>query len=151
MSLINIRLMEEKDLKRVVYIEKDSFPEAWTRKHYLYELNDNPFSVLYVIENKEEIIGYIAFMITFHIAQLSKLAIYKNYRNLNYASLLMEKMNEHLLEVHDEVVETISLEVRAGNYQAIKFYEKHGYEIVLRKERYYKDGEDAYYMLRRLI
>lgn len=151
MNLVNIRLMKEEDLKEVLLIEKESFSDAWTRKHYLYELNDNPFSVLYVIENKEEIIGYIAFMITFHVGQLSKIAINKKYRNYNYATLLMEKMIEHLLEIHNEVVETISLEVRASNYQAIKFYEKHNFEIILRKERYYQDGEDAYYMLRRLI
>lgn len=151
MNLVNIRLMKEEDLKEVLLIEKESFSDAWTRKHYLYELNDNPFSVLYVIENKEEIIGYIAFMITFHVGQLSKIAINKKYRNHNYATLLMEKMIEHLLKIHNEVVETISLEVRASNYQAIKFYEKHNFEIILRKERYYQDGEDAYYMLRRLI
>lgn len=151
MNLVNIRLMKEEDLKEVLLIEKESFSDAWTRKHYLYELNDNPFSVLYVIENKEEIIGYIAFMITFHVGQLSKIAINKKYRHQNYATLLMEKMIEHLLKIHNEVVETISLEVRASNYQAIKFYEKHNFEIILRKERYYQDGEDAYYMLRRLI
>lgn len=151
MNLVNIRLMKEEDLKEVLLIEKESFSDAWTRKHYLYELNDNPFSVLYVIEKKEEIIGYIAFMITFHVGQLSKIAINKKYRHQNYATLLMEKMIEHLLKIHNEVVETISLEVRASNYQAIKFYEKHNFEIILRKEKYYQDGEDAYYMLRRLI
>ena len=44
-------------------------------------------------------------------------------------------------------VRTITLEVRVSNENAIKFYKKHGFEIVTTKPHYYDNGEDAYYMM----
>ena len=41
-----------------------------------------------------------------------------------------------------------TLEVRTSNENAIKLYKKFGYEKITIKEKYYKDGEDAIYMVR---
>ena len=151
MNKVNIRLMKESDLDNVLLIENESFKDKWGRKHYLYELNENPFSVLYILEKDSLLIGYLVFMITFHSASISKIAIKKEYRKLNYASLLMNQMIKHLLEIHDETIEVVTLEVRVSNIAAINFYKKHHFEIILTKPQYYQDGEDAYYMIRRLL
>ena len=42
----------------------------------------------------------------------------------------------------------MTLEVRVSNYKAINFYKKHGFSTILTKEKYYENGEDAYYMMK---
>ena len=51
----------------------------------------------------------------------------------------------------DDVVETVTLEVRKSNEAAIKLYEKNGYVFVVNKKAYYSNGEDAVYMVKRLL
>ena len=51
----------------------------------------------------------------------------------------------------EDVVETVTLEVRKSNDAAIKLYEKNGYEFVVEKKHYYPNGEDAVYMVKRLL
>ena len=43
-----IRKMTEDDLERVLQIEEQCFYSNWNRQQYLYELNENPYSNLYV-------------------------------------------------------------------------------------------------------
>ena len=44
----------------------------------------------------------------------------------------------------------VTLELRAGNAVARKFYEHHGFEVVRRVRRYYQGREDALRMCLRL-
>ena len=46
---------------------------------------------------------------------------------------------------------SVLLEVRVSNTKARKLYERFGFKIVKRKERYYMDGEDAYIMIKMLV
>ena len=50
-----------------------------------------------------------------------------------------------------EHFEFFTLEVRASNTAAIALYTKVGFEKVTVKTGYYKDGEDAIYMVKGLI
>jgi ribosomal-protein-alanine N-acetyltransferase len=50
----------------------------------------------------------------------------------------------------DDLVESVTLEVRVSNKPATELYLKNGYKIVVVKSKYYKDGEDAIYMVKRL-
>jgi ribosomal-protein-alanine N-acetyltransferase len=43
------------------------------------------------------------------------------------------------------------LEVRVSNLTAVRLYEKLGFNIVRDKKNYYKDGEDAYIMARKVL
>jgi len=47
-------------------------------------------------------------------------------------------------------IKQAELEVKKDNKQAIKFYQKHGFEIVETISKFYQNGEDAYIM-RRMI
>jgi ribosomal-protein-alanine N-acetyltransferase len=42
------------------------------------------------------------------------------------------------------------LEVRVSNYGAIDLYKAMGYKIDSIKKKYYRDGENAYYMIKKL-
>ncbi|NCA97090.1 MAG: ribosomal-protein-alanine N-acetyltransferase [Bacteroidia bacterium] len=150
-----IRLMIESDLEQVTLIENEAFLSPWRRQDLLYELNDNPINVIYVLEieedTKKKIVGFIDFMVTFSSSTISQIAIAKEYRRKGYAKILLDSMLKHLKDGYPDEVETITLEVRKHNTPAIAFYEKNGFEAVLIKPHYYDNGDDAIYMIRRLI
>jgi ribosomal-protein-alanine N-acetyltransferase len=151
----NIRFMESADLDRVIEIENESFVAPWRRQDWLYELNENPINVIYVLEVVEngvkEIAGFIDFMVTFTSSTISQIAVAKKHRKKHLGSLLLNKMIEHLKSIYSEEVETITVEVRTHNHVAIAFYEKHEFKAVMIKPHYYDNGDDALYMIRRLI
>ena len=45
---------------------------------------------------------------------------------------------------------TMLLEVRVSNDPAIALYRKFGFDVLIRRRKYYPDGEDAYVMHRRI-
>ena len=47
-------------------------------------------------------------------------------------------------------IRNITLEVRKNNEKAVNLYQKHGFKTVLTKEKYYSNGDDAYYMIKEL-
>ena len=53
-----IRKMRKSDLKEIVEIEQRCFKNPWNMKQYEYELYDNPYSNLWVLEEDGRIIGY---------------------------------------------------------------------------------------------
>ena len=151
----HIRLMSIDDLDQVMEIENASFVAPWRRQDFLYELNDNPVNVIFVLEvevsGKNEIAGFIDFMVTFNSSTISQIAVSEQYRHHKLGTKLLNKMLEYLRNDYSEIVETITLEVRTHNKSAIAFYERNGFEAVFIKPHYYDNGDDALYMVRRLI
>lgn len=150
-----IRPMVEGDLEQVMLIENEAFVAPWRKQDLLYELHDNPINVIYVMEieenDKKKIVGFIDFMVTFSSSTISQIAIAEEYRRRGYAKILLNSMLRHLKDGYPDEVETITLEVRKHNASAIAFYERNGFEAVLIKPHYYDNGDDAIYMIRRLI
>lgn len=150
-----IRLMVEGDLEQVMLIENEAFVAPWRKQDLLYELHDNPINVIYVMEieenDKKKIVGFIDFMVTFSSSTISQIAIAEEYRRKGYAKILLDSMLRHLKDGYPDEVDTITLEVRKHNATAIAFYERNGFEAVLIKPHYYDNGDDAIYMIRRLI
>lgn len=147
---IAIREMKIEDISQVMIIENDSFISSWKEKDFLYEINENPCSILLVAETDGNIVGFIDFMITFNSSSISQIATKKEFRKKGIATMLIKAMEEIFLKQED-VVETCTLEVRTKNIEAKAFYEKHGFKISHKKIGYYTNGDDAYYMLKVLI
>lgn len=145
---MSIRLMEVKDLNEILVLEHQLFTSAWNEEDFIYEIETNPFSFNYVLEDNEEIVGYAGLWITYEQAQITTIGVKKECQRKGYASLLMK----HLLElVRAHQCEMISLEVRVSNESAIKLYEKFGFKNVGIRKNYYQDNfEDAYLMVREM-
>lgn len=143
-----IRKMMTSDLDEVLKIEKDSFYDYWNRDQFLYELNDNPYAELYVITLDDKIIGYYDLWLIFEHAEIATIAIDEKYRGNHYGKMLMQDIEERAMNNN---CETISLEVRVSNKQAIGLYEKSGFIIINTKAGYYKTAngfEDGYFMMK---
>ncbi len=82
------------------------------------------------------------------VGHLVSIAVLKEYRGRGIGSALLR---ETIRAVREEYgAEAIYLEVRVSNYPAIRLYEKFGFRKVRIIRGYYRDGEDAYVMVKRL-
>ncbi|WP_416325468.1 ribosomal protein S18-alanine N-acetyltransferase [[Eubacterium] hominis] len=143
-----LRAMKKEDLNQILSIDAECFPMPWNEKQYLYELEENDYALLYVLEQDGIILGYIDFWITFDVCQLAKIAVLPPYRGKRYARLMMDQM---IQDAQEKGCETISLEVRVSNQSAQKLYAAYDFINVNTRKRYYQDnGEDAYVLVKAL-
>lgn len=149
--MIRIREMNKDDLNRVFEIENECFIEPYKMSDLEYELNENPVNKMFVAIDGDYIVGFIDFMITFNSSTLTQLAVTSSYRRKGIATQLLNKMVESFPKDIDDKVETITLEVRKSNIEALKLYKSFGFISVTIKPKYYKNLEDAIYMVMRLI
>lgn len=138
--------MTLQDLDAVVAIERELFTSSWTKEQFEYEINENPFSKLYVLKKDAEIIGYGGFWALFERAEITVLAIKEEYQGQG----LGEKMLSHLIdEAIKKACDIVLLEVRVSNDRAIALYRKCGFEQLRIRKDYYQDNhEDAIEMMK---
>ena len=146
-----VRFLEKADLEQIYEIEKECFINPWKLSDLEYEMNENPVNKFLVLEIDGKVVGFNDFMITFNSATISQIAITKDFRRKGFGTILLNEMERCFPKEGDDIVENVTLEVRASNEPAIELYKKHGYEVVVKKPHYYPDGEDAIYMVKRLM
>ena len=83
------------------------------------------------------------------VGHLVSIAVLPEYRRKGVGSALLAKTIEVMDRVYN--VDAIYLEVRVSNAPAIRLYEKFGFKKVRVWRGYYRDGEDAYIMVKRLV
>ena len=148
--MIEYRLATLNDFDDVQKIENECFIEPYSTEDLHYEFEKNPVNKIIVAEDEGKIIGFIDFLITFNSSTIMQVAVTKSYRQKGVATQLLSEMERFFPKNIDDLVETITLEVRESNEAAKNLYLKNGYKIVVIKNHYYKDGENAIYMLKRL-
>jgi len=148
--IVSIREAKLSDLQSILALENKYFKQPWKESDWVYELTKNPINKVYVIEDKE-IFGFINFMITFNSATISQIVIDEEHRHKGYAQQLLSSMETLFPKEGENIVENVTLEVRESNLNAINLYQKNGYEVITKKPHYYQDGEDAIYMVKRLL
>jgi len=150
MASIKVRRIKEEEIPAVAMLESACFSSPWPEEQVEYQVKENSCATLLVALIEEEVVGYLDFLITFSSATIDRICVANEVRRKGIASKLLEKMFE-ILEKQKEPVEFVTLEVRASNIEAIKLYEKYGFEKITTKKAYYDDGEDALYMVRSLL
>ena len=148
--MIKYRLATIKDFEEVQTIENECFKEPYSMAELRYEFEENPVNKIIVAEKEGKVVGFIDFLITFNSATIMQVAVTKDCRKNGIATQLLSEMENSFPKEIDDLVETITLEVRESNEAAKNLYLKDGYKIVVVKANYYKDGENAIYMLKRL-
>ena len=146
-----IRKVEKKDLEEILRKENSCFKKPYSYQQLEYEFERNPVNMILVAEEDSKIIGFIDFMITFNSATITQIAVVPEQRRKGIACTLLNAMEQVFPKNIDDVVETVTLEVRESNVPAINLYKRNGYEFVVIKPKYYPDGENAIYMVKRLL
>lgn len=139
--MINLKKADLKDLDSLYELEKECFEKAWTKANIEAVIKDEN-SKVFLIENQGKILAYIVYSKIIDEISLDRIGVSKLARRKAYASLLIEKMLEENLAT--------SLEVSEKNIGARKLYEKYDFIIEGKRKDYYKIGEDALIMWRKI-
>ena len=109
--------------------------------NYFYETFPQGFIVA---EKNHKIIGFIVGIpLGIENAKILMIAVIESQRKQNIGTKLL---NEFLKQTYLLNIKNIELEVKTDNKKAIKFYQKHGFKITEKLNKFYQNGEDAYTM-----
>ncbi|MHB8096239.1 MAG: ribosomal protein S18-alanine N-acetyltransferase [Erysipelotrichaceae bacterium] len=141
-----IRSMNLSDLDGVSKIELEAFSHPWSKEDFEVELQSNPYALYFVLVEEDIIKAYIGVWIIYERAQITTIAVNKDFRRQGLSKKLMEFLDNLCLK---NGVEEISLEVRVSNEKAINLYQNFGFEKKGIRNDYYQDNhEDAYLMVK---
>ncbi len=141
---IQIEQMTKDDLKQVMEIEKDSFPDPWHVSFYKRLLHTRKeHSYLYVARLHNEVIGYVVLYINCGEAHIMNIAVAAEHRRQGVGRTLM-LFALNIIKTND--ADVVFLEVAVNNSAACQLYRQFGFEVYGRRKRYYRNGGDAYVM-----
>ena len=85
-----IRSMEVNDLDEIVRIEQDLYKSPWNESQFRYELEENEFSYLFVLEHEDVIVGYYGFWVMFENIDITKVSVRKEFQGMKLSHILIE-------------------------------------------------------------
>jgi len=138
---MQIRRMTEEDLDTIYELEQHIFPDPWPKISFEYEVSQNPLAIPLILENEDKIIGYAIIWKIYEEFHIANFAIVPEYQGKKLGNNFLE----NLLTLRGDCKFAI-LEVREKNNRAIRLYEKFGFKAILKRHRYYKNGETALVM-----
>lgn len=156
-SGISITQMTEHDLLEVVEIEESSGLSRWGWAAYYAELQGNNSSLMLVARvngrtsgrQTHTLAGYIVARMGAEELHINNVAVRERYRRQGIGQQLLRQILE---EGKRARVASAFLELRAGNIAALELYEKCGFRITARRQKYYSDPvEDALVMVNQLV
>ncbi len=143
---LNIVPLDRAHLDQIVSIERASFSDPWTRGMFESELDVEARGYARGAVRGFRLIGYLFAVIIPDEAHVGNLAVSPEDRHHGVAQELLDQL------VRDAVpagVRRVTLEVRASNHTARKFYYKNNFiDIAIRKNYYRSPVEDAIVMYR---
>ena len=141
--MIHIREMTLEDIEQVYDLEKSIFSIPWSKNSFESSVK-NKNTLFIVAEEEGEILGYLGMYIFSEEADISNVAVSKQYRRQHIAKQMMDDI---LLKAQAAGVKHVTLEVRETNVAAIKLYENMGFvEAGIRKNYYEEPTENALIM-----
>jgi ribosomal-protein-alanine N-acetyltransferase len=143
---VTIRPLAAGDIDRVCQIEEAVFSMPWSRASFESELEDDGTTFSWVAERNGDVIAYFVAWLVEDELHIGNIAVESSSRRRGTGERLLTYCLERAVE---RGVSMATLEVRVSNAAAAALYEKHGFQPVAIRRRYYSDnGEDAIVMLR---
>ena len=130
-----IRFEEEKDHQLLEKLYKEIFATN-------ISFNAD-FKYIKVYEIDNQVVGFIDYSVIYERIEINYIYVLDSYQRRGIAT---ELLNDVIKTTND--ILNITLEVNVNNQKAINFYQKNGFKIASKRERYYKNGDDAYLMIR---
>jgi ribosomal-protein-alanine N-acetyltransferase len=143
---VELRRLEQRDLDTVEEIERASYPTPWSRSMFAAELRKPSSIALGAYLEEGDLVGY-AFVSRYVDAwHVMNVAVSPAFRRRGIASTLLERLFE---VTASDPRRGYTLEVRVSNAEAIRLYERLGFESRGIRRGYYTDNrEDALIMWR---
>ena len=142
---VEIRLLDLADLDAIEMIEQRAYPTPWSRSMFASELA-KPTSICLGAFEGSDLVGYVINSRYVDPWHEMNVAVHPDHQRRGVATALLERLFE--LTRGDER-RGYTLEVRVSNEDAIRLYEKLGFESRGIRRGYYTDNrEDALIMWR---
>lgn len=145
----NLRVIkaEIKDVYDILTIKEKCGLSQWQFEDYRQEIvREGSLILIAKIENKT--VGFLMTRSIIDEVDILNVGVYPKYRELGIGSFLL---NDFLERMSETPAESVWLEVRESNFQAISFYQKRGFQhIQVRKNFYAQPVENAIIMRRGL-
>jgi ribosomal-protein-alanine N-acetyltransferase len=147
-----LREVTWRDIPRLAALETELFAEdAWTAETWWSELAARPRRDYVVLDGDEGIAGYAGLDHGGDAADVMTVAVVSGHRGRGLGDVLL---GELLRRAAHGGAAAVLLEVRADNVPARRLYERHGFEELSVRRRYYRQPEgpdvDAVVMRRRV-
>jgi ribosomal-protein-alanine N-acetyltransferase len=143
--MIEIRTLDLVDLGAIETIEQRSYPTPWSRAMFASELA-KPTSICLGAFEGADLVGYVInsrYVDAWHVMNV---AVEPEHRGRGIATALLERL---FALTRDDERRGYTLEVRVSNEDAIRLYEKLGFDSRGIRRGYYTDNrEDALIMWR---
>lgn len=141
-------------LEIFVSIHNNNF-EKKVDKQYFLEMIECTNYEIYILNDEKKCLGYCIFYDTIESIDLFEIAIKKESQNRGYGKFLLENSINFLFmekkyEKRNKENKKIILEVKEKNENAIKLYNKIGFEKISIRKNYYGKNENAIIMIKNI-
>ncbi len=140
--LITIRPFESDDSRAILDMEEAIFNEPNPLLQAMIEAR--PMEGFIVAEEDGEVVGYLLGTLLMDEARILLIAVKDKYRRRGIGSRLV---NEYIESVKGRA-SMVRLEVRTSNLAAQTFYYKMGFRFIGMVYNYYRNGDNAYIMVK---
>ncbi len=135
--------MTTADLSDVLRIERDSFPNPWSRQMFERDILYNKLAHIFSVRIDSRIVGYFSLWKIVDEGHLVTLAVDPAVRRRGFGSAILR---ESIRRAVDMRIRKITLEVRETNRDAIRMYQSFGFIKAGVRLKYYDDGANAWIM-----
>jgi [ribosomal protein S18]-alanine N-acetyltransferase len=140
--------MTASDINDILTLHKECDLESWTKEGYLSSLN-NPEFIAIVVKFNSKIVGFITtrLITNNNLCEILNIAVTPSQKHKKIGEGLLLELFKQL----GDKIERIWLEVRESNHPAISFYEKHGFQIVGKRNNFYRDPAENALLMQKTI
>jgi len=143
--MIVIRAFSPADIPEVMKVVQMSLGESYPPSLYLTVHNLWQDGFLVALDERR-LVGFLAAVPTGgRVTRVLMLAVLPESRRRYLGRMLMKRLYE---SCSTRGMDTVILEVRKGNADALAFYEREGFEIFGEVKSFYTDGEDAWKLMK---
>lgn len=120
----------------------------WTKEQFQQALANQQDDFLFAVEEGERLVGYLHFQKVLDELEIYNIAVASERKQQGIGQQLMIHLHQF---ARAKEINSIFLEVRSSNQQAVSLYQKSGFkEIAIRKNYYHHPVEDGVVMQKRI-
>ena len=140
---VTIERMTLTHLEQIKQILSSKFDEFWNENVLKGELQNTSSTYIVAVDENKEVLGYAGIWKPIDEAHITNIVTRKDKRE----QMIGTKMLDELIKIAKrEKLNSITLEVNVHNKPAIHLYQKHGFEQVGLRKKYYHQRDDALIM-----
>jgi len=135
--MMKIVQIDEQNIEIIESFISNKLPENFryfNNRCYKKALNNHIYTVIGCVDNEYVSYGHIDYDLKKNKYWLG-ICVLKNYQNKGYGKFTLQNIMNY---INDSKIHKINLTVDLDNIIAIKLYEKFGFKIVEKKEKYYE-------------